>query len=196
MHDSLLHGVVLPDVAAEKQAKAHLEAVEGFNAANLKHTDTQEKIVLPAKEGALFFACWRLFFLHVLFVLYIKCVLGFIYCDEWNGDRLLFCMRENQYLYSIYSFISHTKYEYIYIVNPFLIGCNNMRSVSVHLYWSVRSRVSSTYWLFSSCNALVDNFVDRYWNWTNASEHIPGRNRIWQVVNASRRNPGKNCPSS
>ncbi|KAK4297959.1 hypothetical protein Pmani_029650 [Petrolisthes manimaculis] len=38
------------DVAAEKQAKAHLDAVEGFNAANLKHADTQEKIVLPAKE--------------------------------------------------------------------------------------------------------------------------------------------------
>ncbi|KAG7160123.1 Thymosin beta-like 2 [Homarus americanus] len=45
-----LHGVVVSDVEAEKQAIAHLQAVEGFNAANLKHANTQEKVVLPAKE--------------------------------------------------------------------------------------------------------------------------------------------------
>ena len=47
-----LHGVVVSDVAAEKQAQAHLQAVEGFKASSLKHADTKEKIVLPAKEGA------------------------------------------------------------------------------------------------------------------------------------------------
>lgn len=46
-----MHSVVVSDVEAEKQAKAHLEAVEGFNSANLKHASTQEKIILPAKEG-------------------------------------------------------------------------------------------------------------------------------------------------
>lgn len=50
VHCMALH-VVVSDVAAEKQAQAHLQAVEGFNTSNLKHTDTKEKIVLPAKEG-------------------------------------------------------------------------------------------------------------------------------------------------
>lgn len=50
VHCMALH-VVVSDVAAEKQAQAHLQAVEGFNTASLKHADTKEKIVLPAKEG-------------------------------------------------------------------------------------------------------------------------------------------------
>jgi len=39
------------DVAAEKTQQAILKGVEGFNQNNLKHTETQEKIVLPDKEG-------------------------------------------------------------------------------------------------------------------------------------------------
>lgn len=50
-HCTALHGVVVSDVAAEKHAQAHLQAVEGFNASSLKHADTKEKVVLPAKEG-------------------------------------------------------------------------------------------------------------------------------------------------
>lgn len=58
---ALQHVVLLSDVEAEKKEKAHLQAVEGFNAANLKHANTKEKIVLPAKEGV--FACNFFFFL-------------------------------------------------------------------------------------------------------------------------------------
>lgn len=47
-----LHDVVVSDVAAEKQSQALFSAVEGFDASSLKHTDTKEKVVLPAKEGA------------------------------------------------------------------------------------------------------------------------------------------------
>lgn len=47
-----LHDVVVSDVAAEKQSQALFNAVEGFDASSLKHTDTKEKVVLPAKEGA------------------------------------------------------------------------------------------------------------------------------------------------
>lgn len=39
------------DVAAEKTQQALLKGVEGFDATNLKHTETQEKIVLPNKQG-------------------------------------------------------------------------------------------------------------------------------------------------
>jgi hypothetical protein len=39
------------DVAAEKTQQAILKGVEGFNQNNLKPTETQEKIVLPDKEG-------------------------------------------------------------------------------------------------------------------------------------------------
>ena len=38
------------DVAAEKTLQGLIKGVEGFDATNLRHTDTVEKVVLPDKE--------------------------------------------------------------------------------------------------------------------------------------------------
>lgn len=58
MHD-------ISDVEAEKKAQAHLQAVEGFNTAQLKHANTQEKIVLPAQEGVSLYIWVILFYFFV-----------------------------------------------------------------------------------------------------------------------------------
>lgn len=61
-----MHGI--SDVEAEKAAQAHLQAVEGFNTAQLKHANTQEKIVLPAKEGV------SLYIWVILFLFFVFCI--------------------------------------------------------------------------------------------------------------------------
>jgi hypothetical protein len=40
------------DVATEKTQKALLQGVEAFDTGKLKHTETQEKNLLPDKDGA------------------------------------------------------------------------------------------------------------------------------------------------
>lgn len=44
-----------PDVATEKTHKALVEGVEAFDSSKLKHTETQEKNLLPDKDGNIFF---------------------------------------------------------------------------------------------------------------------------------------------
>ena len=39
------------EVATEKAQQAVLKGVEGFDQAKLKHAETQEKVVLPDKDG-------------------------------------------------------------------------------------------------------------------------------------------------
>lgn len=64
-----MHGI--SDVEAEKKAQAHLQAVEGFNAAQLKHANTQEKIVLPAKEGVSLYLGEPFYFCILIWWIYL-----------------------------------------------------------------------------------------------------------------------------
>lgn len=42
---------VTEEIEQEKQRNSLLKGVEGFDLSQLKHTETEEKIVLPSKEG-------------------------------------------------------------------------------------------------------------------------------------------------
>ena len=49
--------IILTEVATEKAQQAVFKGVECFDPANLKHAETQEKIVLPDKEGIASYTC-------------------------------------------------------------------------------------------------------------------------------------------